>query len=432
MKQSHSLILLLVVFGLFILGGSLLLAQEGGTQRNYLPAVHRAENTPTPEPTATPTPPPTVMTEFRGIWLTRFEWTGQFDVGTPERINEIVDNIAYAGFNAIFFQVRGTGDAFYTPGLEPWSGRLNSDGQLGIDPGWDPLQTMINRAKFHNIQVHAYINVYPLWTCAAPPETTPRHLYHQLAEQHGVSDGRLHGVQWADDYQINCTNYLYTSPASLFVDEHLLAVGKDLVTRYDVDGLHLDYIRYSGRTRSCDPVSEAAFGGPCFSGEDGVYANWQRAQVNGTVWKFYQEVVPLKPGLLLSTAVWPQHIDHWDWGGTEGYHDYYQDSKAWLAGGYVDAITPMIYGSSFWDQNKWEILAADFQAAGNGRFVYAGIGADHEDFNEIRARIERGRELGLPGHAIFSYSALAQREYFDDLRHGPYALPAVPPEVSWR
>ncbi|MCA9979627.1 MAG: family 10 glycosylhydrolase, partial [Anaerolineales bacterium] len=431
--KPHWLILTVCLLGLSVLGGSILLAQGNGTHQNYLPAVYRAEPSPTPTVTPTPsptatgtpilataTPPPGAMTEFRGVWLTRFDWTSATNVGTAVRLNEMVDNIAYAGFNAIFFQVRGTGDAFYTPGLEPWSARLNSNGQLGQDPGWDPLQTMINRAQQHGIQVHAYINVYPLWDCASipPSDTVPQHLYYKVANEYGYSDGRLVGAQWDTSYKVDCSSYLRTSPASGFVDDHLLAVGKDLVTRYQVDGLHLDYIRYGGRNASCDPVSESVFGGPCFSGGDGVYADWQRAQVNGTVWKFYQEVVPLKPGVLLSAAVWPQYIDYWNWGGTEGYHDFYQDSKAWLAGGYIDAISPMIYGSSFWSQEKWRILTADFQASANGRFVYAGIGADYENFSEISNRIAMGRELGIPGHAIFSYGALAKWGYFDDLRNG--------------
>jgi uncharacterized lipoprotein YddW (UPF0748 family) len=443
-RRGNTLLFLpLLVIGLWLLwlSGNFLLAQENGDHQNYLPIINldpspTPTETPTPTPTATPepspTPPPGTKTELRGIWISRFDWTSHLNPGTPERINQMVDEIAFAGFNAILFQVRGTGDAFYTPGLEPWSARLTAQNQLGANPGWDPLQTMITRAKQHGIQVHAYINIYPVWDCSVPrADTIPQHFYHRLAAYHGVTNGNLNGAQWTTNREVACSSYLFASPASTFVDEHLIAVGKDLVTRYAVDGLHLDYIRYGGRNRSCDPVSEAA-GGSCFpAGGEEVYANWQRAQVSGTVRKFYEQVVPLRPGLLLSAAVWPQYVDYWGWGGSQGYHDFYQDSKSWLANGHIDAIMPMIYGSDFWSQEKWRILATDFHASSSGRFVYAGIGADFEDFSEISNRIEMGRQIGLPGHALFSYGALAKWGHFDDLRAGPYAERAVPPVVTW-
>jgi uncharacterized lipoprotein YddW (UPF0748 family) len=385
-----------------------------------------------PLPTPTPLPP---ETEFRGLWVTRFDWPMY---GSQTDIDEIVDNVAYAGFNVILFQVRGTADAFYDSNVEPWSHRLT--GTLGQDPGWDPLAHMILKAHEKGIQVHAYINVYPVGTGCIPPVdgTSPRHLYYLVRDHHGTTGTKPNGLQWSDTGAVICSPYYRTSPASAFVDSHLMNMASDLVENYDVDGIHLDHIRYAGKKSSFDPASSANYDNSY------TYEAWQRRQVNGTVLKFYNQIVPLKPGLWLSAAVWPIYVDYWGWHALEGYHDYYQDSKDWLAGGYnggtgyIDSISPMIYPASFncpddsfWSQSKWQTLVTDFQASRSGRYVIPGIGTGYCTFDEIEQRISFARSIGTAGHALFSYSGLLAHGYFDELANGPYALPAIVPSIPW-
>jgi uncharacterized lipoprotein YddW (UPF0748 family) len=378
---------------------------------------------------------PATAVEFRGLWVTRFDWIGEY---APAKIDEIVNNAAYAGFNAILFQARGEADAYYDSSLEPWSRRLT--GTLGQDPGWDPLAYLIAQAHSQGIQVHAYINVYPVWeNCVTPPDLTdPPHLYHRLAAAHGLTDDKLNGLQWtsASGNPYHCSGYLRASPASVFLDNHLLAVTAELLENYDLDGIHLDHIRYGGDNVSCDPISLCRYHHgvddcdpvpACELSDD--YKDWQRAQVNGTVRKFYQQASAVEPVIALSAAVWPSYVG--------GYDNYYQDPKAWLQGGYIDMVAPMIYpavyncpDNSFWAQQIWTETVSEYLAASNGRHIIPGIGAGYCSFDEIAARIAVGRELGVAGHAIFSYSGLKQSNYFDDLRNGPYALPAIPPPIN--
>jgi len=425
-QRSHPGLLIAFALALILLG-TVAFAHGLGDWYVYLPLVAQPEPTPTPTPTPTPE-----AVEFRGLWVTRFDWTLYNQPADPAKIDEIVLNAAAAGFNVIFFQVRGAADAYYTPGLEPWAQRV-SGGQLGQspDPWWDPLAYFVNAAHARGIQLHAYINVYPVWdNCSTEPShTTPEHFYHLLKDHHGTTAGKLDGLQWDTSDNVHCSVYQRSSPASVFADNHFLAIATDLVTRYDIDGIHLDNIRYGGSNTSCDPVSETSYGAGCFEGSG--YAGWQRSQVNGTVYKFYDQIVPLKAGLWLSAAVWPVHIDHWGWGAREGYSYYYQDSKAWVGGGYIDSISPMIYGSGFWTQERWQTLVADFQADNNGRFIIPGIGANFDSFEEISARINMARAIGTAGHAIFSYGNLLYWGYFDDLAAGPYAQPAAVPAITW-
>lgn len=423
----------------------------------FLPAVrYDPSPTPTPTPTSlptatplptstpTPTPLPGEEPEVRGIWVSRFDWTSSVYGAEQEKIDEIVDNVSLAGFNIIYFQVRGTADAFYTPGLEPWSQRMTGN-NLGDDPGWDPLAQLIEKAHAQNIQVHAYINVYPVWLgCDAPPSnTTPQHLYHKLDDIY--IDGIHDVLQQSQFGTIYCGagEYQRIAPSSQPFDNHLLAVTADIINRYDIDGVHLDHIRYGAKGASFDPASNQAY-----ELEKHLYnrEDWQRRQVNGTVNKFYEQAVAANKKLWLSAAVWPVYHDYWGWEVGEGYDDYYQDSKEWAQQGYIDSISPMIYpgtfncpangiNDSFWTLSVWETLVRDFQASRGSRFVIPGIGTGYCSFADIENRIAKAREIGTAGHSLFSYRGLLQTEngktYFELLRDGPYQNNATLPDLTW-
>ncbi|MEM7332391.1 MAG: family 10 glycosylhydrolase [Chloroflexota bacterium] len=379
--------------------------------------------------------------EFRGIWVNRFDWTTPDGPPTPERIDEIVANIAYAGFNVIFFQVRGEADAYYDSSIEPWAKRMT--GTLGRQPApyWDPLAHMIEKAHEEGIQVHAYINTYPVASCNDIPAKTvqPTPLYHLLNQEHGLQNEQPTSLQWGPNDEVACQTYYRATPASAYFNEHIISVGQDLVTRYELDGLHLDHIRYGSEGASCDPVSEAAFGADCFSSLG--YGDWQREQINQLVRRFYNEVVPLNEGIWLSAAVWPIHELNPDWGWPgfpeQGNTIYFQDSKAWIRDGYIHSISPMIYpggeyqcpDNSYLGFERWETLVRDFQAGANGRFIIPGIGTNYCTFAEIEDRIWLAREIGTGGHALFAYFGLEDNDYFDDLAEGPYEKTAVVPPI---
>ncbi|GAB4268900.1 MAG: hypothetical protein Kow0080_12050 [Candidatus Promineifilaceae bacterium] len=412
--------------------------------------------------------------ELRGIWLTRYDWTSLFSPESPADIDAMVQNIADAGFNAIFFQVRSEADAYYNSSLEPWSRRLA--GTLGVNPGWDPLARMIEQAHARNIQVHAYVNVYTLWSdlnvngvnCDDLPLETavPQPLFYQMQNQHGTTSSlpgliKLNGAQWDTNNQIVCADgYVWATPASSFFNDHMVAVAKEIVNNYDVDGLHLDRIRYGadGANASCDPVSAAVSGTACFDNANppagyATYGDWQRDQINKLLARIYNEaVLPASRPVMLSAAVWPIHELDPSWTNfsgspQQGNIHYYQDSKAWLTNGIIDGIAPMIYpalygscdsggnyvqGNDYWTRDRWQTLVTDYVANSNGRFITPGIGGNYCDFAEIEARINMARTIGAAGHVIFSYRHLNNHAYFDDLKNGPYTETAVPPVMNWR
>jgi uncharacterized lipoprotein YddW (UPF0748 family) len=371
--------------------------------------------------------------EARALWVTRWDYT------YPEDIQKIVDRAAYANFNIIFFQVRGVADAYYHSHYEPWAARLT--GTLGQDPGWDPLATAVELAHAAGLELHAWVNVYPAWLGESPPpSTTPEHMYNLFNELYGDD-----WVQWNDQSQPMRLNkdYLWASPGHTAVSDRVVHVCEDIVANYDVDGLHLDYIRYAGHEFSYDPISEARFAEAQILNPNLTWEDWQRTQVTDLVSQIYEQVVLTHQNVMLTAAVWPIYQDQWEWITWDGYSGYYQDSQGWMREELIDGIAPMLYAylsSMKVDYPlRFDTLIRDFVAADNGRFVLAGIYAGtlpslahYDDFSDIAQSISLARKAGAAGQAIFSYSLIEERDYWDDFRNGPYSWPSDVPPIPWR
>ena len=390
------------------------------TYTTYLPLVERST---------------AVVEEFRGLWVTRFDWTRFGYTVTTSDLDTIVNHAAAAHFNALLFQVRGTADAYYSSTLEPWAARLTGTPTktLGVNPGFDPLAYLITQAHQSGLQVHAYLNIFPTWLCGvgAPPDnTTPQHLFWTLS--HSAANWSAWRVYSDPQTPLNiatCADYVWASPTFSLTRQHIVAVATDVVSRYEVDGIHLDLIRYPGLAYSFDPYTMQAFSDALQITPTLTITDWrpafQRDQINSIVQQIYSATTTLKPELLVSAAVWPSY--------TSGYNAYYQDSKGWLANGLVDANLPMLYASDILnDLPAWITRTQEFMAASCGRYVIPGISADYADFAALTDRIEAARSLGAPGVALFSYGALNTHDYWDALAHGPFATLAVVPHPPWK
>lgn len=382
------------------------------------------------------------LIEARALWISRFDW------GSPplrqDRLVYLINQAADAGFNIILFQVRGSADAYYTPRLEPWAYRLTSSNpaDLGVDPGWDPLAVAIETAHSRGLQLHAYLNVYPIWECGrgAPPHTSPEHPYwtlgfHRNEPYYYDAGWRAHallpdgpgamGETTADP--VPCQEYIWSSPGVARVHEQNLAVVRDIVRRYPVDGVHFDRIRYPGRQFSHDPETLSRLN---IAAEPIAQADWQRHAI--TVWLATARgaVKAIRPTATVSAAVWFTYkkTAAMTFPTSQGYHDYFQDSHRWLREGMCDALVPMIYGAPF-NENilHWQTLADDHLAVQGMRQVWLGIGAAIPSFYDIADRIVYARLIGARGISVWSASAVDANRYWDAFRAGPFREPASPP-----
>ncbi len=394
----------------------------------------------------------TELEEIRAVWVTRFAYN------TAAHVTSIINKAADAGFNVIYFQIRGNGDAYYKSSLVPWAQKLT--GVLGKDPGWDPLQLAIDTAHARGLQLHAYWNVFSAWpapagcanagtcTCtptqgqsdsctlpAASPAGMPTHVLRTHPEWMAVTQAGK---------SID-TEYYWFSPGNPAVRQHLVAVANELLTKYDVDGLHLDRVRYPGSTYSHDAASLAAYNA-IPQAQRPSWQDWQRQQVNATVEALYNVVKQRRPNAALSASVWGIYKALPGCSTSQGYSGYYQDSIAWMKNGQIDAIVPMIYWDIGSGCTDWAKLLDGFLAGSNGRHVVAGMHALEDDnrphMDRMKARAEYARTVGAAGHSIFASTYLEAKtsgsptwtEQWSKfpVQGGPYTEDAGIPEITWR
>jgi len=368
---------------------------------------------------------PVVPRELRGLWITRFAYNSQAS------LEGIIDRAAGAGFNAVFVQIRGAGDAYYQSNVEPWARGLT--GTLGQDPGWDPLRVALNRGHMLGIQVHAYFNALSAWTVSlgAPPmaEGNNQHALYTHPDWLAVTSN---GVN--ED-----TEYMWFSPGIPEVRAHIAAVATDLLARYEVDGLHLDRIRTAGRDYSHDAVSNAAFAAAQAQTPALTWADFMRTQVNLTVAEIHAALVATRPRAAFSASVWGIYNPLPGCNTSAGYRDYYQDSRAWLANGTMDALVPMIYWPiAAGACTNWAALLDGFLGERANRHIWAGMHAlDDNTFNitEIQSRVAYARTASAQGTVVFASTYLDQGtgrwDAFDAVG-GPFAQPADVPVMPWK
>lgn len=388
----------------------------------------------TTEPDATaPTPDaPTAdadgqARELRGVWITRFAFTQQAE------LEAIIDRAAAANFNAVFVQIRAEADAYYQSAYEPWAKRLT--GVLGRSPGWDPLRVAIDRAHAHGMELHAYFNVFTAWNAATAVPSAEGSVQHVL-------------VSHPDWLAVDSTNtnrdteYRWLAPGNAAVRAHIVAVARDLLASYDVDGLHLDRIRVPGPDYSRDAATVAAYDAAKLTTPTLTWADFMRSQVNAMVAEIHTALMQTRPSAKLSASVWGIYKPLPGCSTSQGYASYYQDSLAWLAADTIDAIAPMMYWSIEPGAcTDWSALLDGFLAGRADRHIWAGMHALDQmtwSFDKVQARIERARTAGAQGTVVFASAYLDA----DPVRWaafpgtsdapGPYANTALIPTMSWK
>ena len=358
--------------------------------------------------------------EFRGIWVTRWDYKNVADV------EDILDKAASMGLNAVMFQVRGRADAFYDSQYEPWAKELT--GTLGKDPGWDPLATAVTEAHARGLELHAWINTFTAWSGNSPPPACdPPHILSAHSDWLMVgADGKP--MAYND-------SYVFVSPGIPAVRDHIINVALDIVTGYDVDGLHFDYIRYAGPKYSHDGPSAAAFQTASQQTPGLSWEDFQRDTLSSFVAAAYDSLTDVRPDVKVSAAVWGIYKEEFGWGGTsQGFYDYYQDSHRWISEGLLDAICPMAYWKMTVPKGGYTDFATltdDHLSAANGRHVYMGLKADYAQFSQVTGQIAYQAQVGGRGFVLFSYATLHSAG-FDGLL-GEYLGAAPPtPAMPWK
>jgi uncharacterized lipoprotein YddW (UPF0748 family) len=393
-----------------------------------------------PDTAAAAVSAPAVMEEGRALWVNRW------DYGSEATIRQVMTNARRANFNIVYFQVRGPWDARYRSRLDPCSPRLCD--RLGGVPTWDPLEVAVREAHARGLQLHAWINGLSGWE--SNNSTTCRGLRPSVAGQpnHVLIDHPEWAMHTRGGRPMACPNgeeYVYLSPAHAGVRTHLARVAADIVRRYDVDGIHLDRIRYPGAAFGWDPASLAQFGkDPAANPQD--WSRFRRSLVNRMVKETHDSIHSVRK-VPLSAAVWPIYDrERFGWrASSSGIAQFFQDTWEWARGGYLDVAVPMTY---FYvadercsyrprrpgqDPNPdWDCMVADHVDGmrSSGRHVYAGVLAG-QGREEMARQVRIGRQRGVNGFSFYFYSSLAELNAFGFLGDGVFREPAVPPRMNW-
>lgn len=340
-------------------------------------------------------------TELRAFWVDAFNP----GLKTPQQISQLVADVQRANGNVIIAQVRRRGDAFYNSSIEP----RNNDPDLARN--FDPLQDLITKAHAVGIEVHAWLVTFPVMKSGG--NLSPSHVWLKHGPQ---APGR---ENWAMlTYQGGSEGYL--DPGHPDAVDYTISVYLDVLKRYDVDGLQLDYVRYGGADWGYNPTSVARFnrqmgrtGTP--NPQDSAWKQWRRDQVTNLVRKLYIESLAIKPQVKISAATiaWGKAPESpQGWYNTEAYQTVLQDWRGWLEEGIVDIVMPMTYHREYSPQQKlwydrWMEFTKDHQY---GRYSLLGPGIYLNYIEDSLGQIRRAGQPSVKGNyakgvALYSYAS---------------------------
>ncbi len=381
--------------------------------------------------------------EFRGMWVSRFEWPNTSRTTVENNITAIMNNLQANGFNAVMFQVRGQCDTLYPSPEEPWSPLVSSN---GLTPaGWgsfDPLQFAIDQAHARGIEFHAYINTHTAWQSGMnnPPTYNANHVYWDHLDQTNPNarDWLVHNES-GTPVGFEESGYVWIAPgvpdAQAYVRRQVMYV----VENYDIDGVHFDRIRTPGPEYSYDPISQARRLGSANPAGLG-FADWTRDQITRMLRDVYAQINEVKPWVKISSSPlglytgsrYPGYPTS-ACGYLYGYSCVYQDAQAWLAAGAHDFIVPQIYWADGGGNPDFSEVLPDWIANDAGRHVYAGQ-TTANGVAALLSQIGVTRSQGAQGNVVFSYGSFNNNAYWDDYADGsgPYIEPAELPEMPWK
>ena len=369
--------------------------------------------------------------EGRGLWVVRYQIT------SPEKVKTLVNDAVENNFNFLVVQVVGRGDAFYNSDLLPRAKALKDQ-----PADFDPLKMTIELAHKKGIKVIAWLNdMY-----AAPFGANLTNTDHILAEHPDWVTYHYKGkslIEMGQDENGPEIEGLFLEPGLEGVKEHIVARYKEIVLKYDVDGVHHDYVRYSNPNLGYHPVNRKAFqtkygvdpvdlriNSRAVKKEVGIkkyyelrkkWDQFRRDMVTEVVKAVYQGVKTIEPEVEVSAAV----VGYYD----DARDNKFQDWKHWLEEGYLDVAMPMIYESQ--DSIVEYMIDTALEMEGQG-VVFPGLGAYNmlDNPESLVKKVKYAREAGAKGVLFFSYGAIARTDgYFEILKESLFPQEAEYPET---
>lgn len=361
--------------------------------------------------------------EIRAVWLTTvygLDWpkVKATDESSRRRqqkdLCEILDKLQAANFNTVFLQVRLRGDVIYPSAIEPQSTIFT--GKYGGNPGYDPLAFAIEECHERGMECHAWFVTFPLGSDKMVKE-----------------QGRLSPVKRQPKLCIHYNDAWYLNPGLPATTDYLISLVKEVVGKYDIDGIHFDYIRYPEQGEKFPDKSVFKRYGKGYK-----LAEWRRENINKMMYRVYDTVKAMKPWVLVSSSPLGKYsrIEQVPNAGWTAYESVYQDPKMWMAKGKHDMVVPMMY----YLHDNFFPFVDNWVNNCNGRLVVPGLGAYRMDTSEgnwavtdITDQIDYSRYFGGAGCAFFRCNHILgdTKGIYNELKDNYYKYPALFPPLTW-
>ena len=352
---------------------------------------------------------------FRATWVStvaNIDFPKKADIGNYEaqqqHLIEMLDEFQAMNLNAIVFQVRPTADALYKSDLEPWSHWLT--GKQGEPASYDPLEFVCAEAHKRGIDVHVWINPYRVTIPAMNIDSlAPSHMYHQHPEWFVK-----YGKQW------------YYNPALQETRDFLCQVVADLVTRYDIQAIHMDDYFYPY------PIAGEEFPDTLnFAADPRGFTDlgdWRRDNVNLAIEQVHNTIINIKPEVQFGISpfgIWRNKKNDERGSETNGLQNYdqlYADILLWMEEGWIDYVVPQLYWEIGKEVADYEILAHWWAEHATEKCrVYIGMAPYHmgnhkaaawNEGNEICRQLRLNRTIeGITGECYFPSNVLLKNHW---------------------
>lgn len=355
----------------------------------------------------------------KSLFKDRYIWVVRSSMVAEESIDRMIEYAVINRFNNIVVQVRGRGDAFYNSAFVPKSSLIKN-----VD--FDPLAYLIPKAKQKGLKVHVWLNAYLLWSSSVMP-IQKDHLIHTRKDWiDSNTTSPLNIMEELKKSRIKSNGFegLYLSPGHPNVNKHLLKVFKELVENYDIDGLHLDYIRFHDSGYGKNPYSIANY--RKFNASTGFNKGKLIDQYTSKEWNDYLRksitdlvsdtkdmITLINPGVILSAAVKPSLY--------EARERFYQEWDVWLVAGYLDRAFIMNYAADL------KVFAANIDIIYDNlpskyrKKIVMGVATYNQKPNEALTKVKYTKVTRFNSVAFFSYNSLIQNmSYFGSIKNYIY------------
>lgn len=346
---------------------------------------------------------------LKGVWVSTvinldFPKNKGFDAEVQkEEIKQIVKDVKSWGLNAIFLQVKPTDDAFYKSKNLPWSMYLT--GVENGTPSYDPLKYFVEQAHENGLELHAWINPYRVSMTTDYSKLSSKN----VAKKH---------PDWVYEY----AGKLYLNPAKPEVINYLSENIEEIVTNYDIDGLHLDdyFYPYPDGSKSLPNFDDLEYQKYSKDGES--LSDFRRRNVDDLIKNLSVSVHKIKPNISFGVSpfgIWrnkktdPKGSDT---NGLQAYDSIYADALNWMQNGWVDYVAPQIYWEISNSKASYETLISWWSknAKNTDTVLYIGEGiykADTWAKDELDKHKKLREEKNVQGFILFRYDILKQNKW---------------------